>query len=266
MRRVQRHRLSRAHRRLRADRRRRGAAPLDPRSRARGGAARRCDRGRARRRCARMARAGSPTARRRSPSSCASRAKRRRASTRATRSATRPSTRRAGSRAARCDAESARGGRDRLRAQGLDRRRPIDARRAATCDALAARRVCVAAQRVALSTRQLATLTQSGHAARPGARRRSPSRPTTPRVAKLVRRAAHACRGRRIAGRRARALPADVLRRSIAGSSPRGADTRPPGRRARAARRLSRSAAGAAAEVHARAHLSGAGDGHRVRA
>ena len=74
LRRVQPHRLSRPHRHLRADRRRRGAAPLDPRSRAGGGAARRGDRGRDDAACARTARAGSPTARRRSPSSCASRA------------------------------------------------------------------------------------------------------------------------------------------------------------------------------------------------
>ena len=102
------------------------------------------------------------------------------------------------------------------------------------------------------------------HAARSGAGGRRASRPTT-RERQAVRGAAQ--RRSPPASRSPARWPAGRARSRelYRGLVAVGAETGRLARRARAARRLSRSAAGAAAEIHAGAHLSGAGDDHRVR-
>ena len=150
-------RLSRPHRRLRAAGRRRRDAPADPRRRR---ASSRCATPRcapACGRCAPTARAGSRRARRRSPSWCASRAT---SEPRDDDRVSLGSGRRAGQAcgAAVLDAASARAARDRLRADGLTPT-AVDA---APDRGDRSRIVRLPPEQLALLTRQLATLAQSG--------------------------------------------------------------------------------------------------------
>ena len=156
--------------------------------------------------------------------------------------------------------------RDQLRARGPvpdgDRRRKAPTP-AATRGAPRSRLRLPAAQ-VALSTRQLATLVRSGMPL-DQALAAVAEQADDARAAKLFAGAARA--GRAPANRWPARSRAGRGRSPtcIAASSRVGAETGQPARRARAARRLSRGAAGAAAEVHAGAHLPGARDRHRAR-
>ena len=165
------------------------------------------------------------------------------------------------------DAETARQVRDQLRAEGLFPT-AIDAEGAdpATTHRRERRRcerLRLPAAQVALSTRQLATLVRSGMPL-DQALSAVAEQADDARAAKLFARGAHAGRLGRAAGGRAFALAANVLRSLSRPRRGRGGN-RQPARCPHAARRLSRSAAGAEAAVHAGARLPRARDDHRVR-